>query len=1403
MRKTQDAPGAGTEAADAGPGATPEATPEAMADTTPASGARADVHPIAVVGIGASAGGLPAFTALLRALPPDTGMTFVVVQHLLATHESVLAELLGRVTAMPVVQVTDQPHIRPNHVYVIPPDRNMVITDGVLCLGPRPPGGNRPIDLFFTALAGSHGPRALGVVLSGLTSDGTLGLQAIKAAGGITFAQDDSASHGSMPASAIESGCVDFVLPPAEIAAEIVRFTRDPYVVAAGPDASPVPADGADEGASVQAQAQLDDILGTVRSHLGVDFTQYKSNTLQRRIRRRMALRKLATVAQYGALLRESPQEIEALYQDVLISVTSFFRNPDSFAALRAQVFPRLFAGRGPDTPVRVWVLGCSTGEEAYSLAIALTEYAEAHAQYVPINVYATDLNNASIERARKGLYPRRIAADVSSERLQRFFTETDDGYRISPGIRERCTFARHNALTDPPFARIDLITCRNVLIYMDAGLQGRLLPILHYALRPGGYLFLGPSETIIQQRELFNVEDAKHKLYAKRIGAAGGSGAPSLLHAVTSTPLASQTGPRSERTDLGKPAFSRSPHVAMQREAERVLTSHYVPPGVLINADADVLQFRGDTGLYLTPAPGRANLNLLNMAREGLFIPLRRALQRAEQEGEPAREPHIRIRTPGGAQTITLSVLPVRPPASRERWFWVLFEPDPAPAVSPTAAAEAAGAADVAEIRRLTEDLEATREYLQAVLEERDASTAELQSATEEVQSTNEELQSLNEELETSKEEIQSSNEELTTVNEELRGRNEELNRANDDLNNLFGGVQVAIVMVWSDLRIRRFTPLAEKLCSLIPADVGRPIGDIKLNVDVPDLSQTLGEVIRTGEPQELEIRDRTGRYCLLRVRPYRTVEGRIDGALLVLLDIDALKRGQELLTRQARLLEQVHEAIYAWEPGGQIVYWNPGAAKLYGYPAEEALARSYPELLRTQTTELTRMGLEQHGAWSGQCAHYTRDGRKLTVESTQVLVREAQGTLVLTTDRDVTQRIELEESLRARLSELADADRNKNQFLAMLAHELRNPLTPLLYAVQILSTPNLDEGVSRKARDTIDRQVRILSHLVSDLLDASRVARGKIALRSEPLDLRTVVARAVETARPVSEASRHTLTLTLPERPVTVDGDVTRLEQVFGNVLGNAVKYTPDGGRIDVRIDLTPAGSGAGTGTGTGGTALVRVRDNGIGIDRDLLPRVFAMFSHGDLTHEKGGLGLGLSLVNTLVRLHGGRVEIRSEGKGQGCEVLVRLPLHAGEASPLPVRPELSPVPSPLRVLVVDDNVDVVESSTFLLAGAGHEVRTALSGREALTIATDWRPAAVMLDIAMPDLNGYEVARRMRRLPGLKSVCLIAVSGYDSPEARAESLRAGFDAHLSKPVSLEALYAVLAKRAPRSPED
>jgi two-component system, chemotaxis family, CheB/CheR fusion protein len=1368
--------------------------PEAPRESPDPTGDGHEPRPFPVVGIGGSAGGLEAMSELLRWLPTNTGMAFVLVAHLDPTHKSLLSEILARATSMPVTEAADEPRVEPNHAYVIPPGKNMVLQNGVLRLLPREARIiPRPVDIFFRSLAEDLRHLSIGVVLSGTGLDGSAGLETIKAEGGITFAQDKTALYEGMPRGAIALGCVDFVLPPAGIAKEIARIGQHPYV-------APVPT----LPAGPAIETDLERILGALRDGTGVDFSDYKGRTLNRRIGRRMVLHKMDGLKDYADLLLKDPREVEALFQDVLIGVTSFFRNSEAFEAVRTMVLPELAKGRSRFEAIRIWVVGCSTGEEAYSLAIEWKDFAEAQGIDLPVQIFATDLNQAVLDRARAGFYTGNILQDVSPERVRRYFVEADGGYRIHKPIRDMCVFARHNVLADPPFSNMDLVSCRNLLIYLEPDLQQRVIPILHYALKPKGFLMLGSSETVGSYRDLFDVHHPKHKIYSRKPGPSR----PDLAfpHPVR-MPAATGAERKIERTREGRESF-----LEPQREADRLLLLRYAPAGVLVNPDFIILQFRGETSPYLAPAAGRATLSVLKMAREGLLLRLRSALNAARRKDSPVREEGLYVKSESGIRAVNLEVVPIKGSTSKDRSYLILFEE--ARRAAGTAAARDAQAAAAQtdgdedekerQITHLAQELAATREYLQSVIEQQEASNEELQSSNEEVQSINEELQSINEELETSKEEIQSSNEELTTLNEELHQRNTELNRANDDLSNLLASVQTPIIFVGQDLRIRRFTPAAEKVLNLIATDLGRPIGDIRPNVSIPDLEPLLAEVIDTVSPRELEVQDKKGRWYSLRVRPYKTLDNKIEGAVLMLVDIDALKRGEETLRQQADLLDQTYEPILVWRFDGEIVYWNRGAEAVYGFTREQAVGRDRHELLSPATEpEVFLEDLRRDGQWTGELSRTGRDARAIVLESRMVVVRgEGSNALVLETDHPITERKRMEESLRERARELIEADLRKNEYLALLAHELRNPLASIGNSIAVVRSPGVDPSTSADALTLMERQLRGLARMIDDLIDVEGVTRGKVRLQLEPLDLGTIARRAVSQVEESIAQRGQKLESAIPNERMFVLGDPVRLEQVISNLLHNASKFTTAGGHIRLTV-VREADTAEGGKDDGRQVAVLRVQDDGVGIEAEMLPRIFELFVQGDhsLGRPRGGLGIGLTLVRRLVELHGGTVDVRSSGPGQGSAFTVRLPV----ATPPPEGASAEPAKegaaradgAPRRVLVVDDIADSADSLAMLVRLSGHPVEVAYNATDALRAITEFKPEIMLLDIGLPGVNGYELARRIRRLPDAENLVLIAVTGYGQGRDRRMSAESGFAHHLTKPVDPDQLRRVLASPA------
>ena len=887
-----------------------------------------------IVGIGASAGGLEAFSELLRYLPEKTGMAFVLVQHLDPKHGSSLQEILARTTKIPVSEVTQGVVVQPDHAYVIPANTNLTIKNGMLHLGSRvlTHGQHMPIDNFFRSLAESAGQQAIGVILSGTASDGTEGCRAIKGAGGITFAQDESAKYDSMPRNAVNAGCIDFILSPRDISRELGGISQHPYVARV---VSP-----ATEGVEGMVGSDLNALFGLLRESTGVDFTNYKHTTLHRRIRRRMAVHKVEKLKDYLRFIGRKPEELDELYRDLLIHVTGFFREPEAFVALRKHVYPKLFEGRKPDNPIRVWVAGCSTGEEAYSIAITLLEYMWVHSRNISqaataIQIFATDISDTALERARTGLYTEAAVAEISAERLKRFFVRLDGGFQINKSIRDMCIFAKQNLVKDPPFSNLDLVSCRNLLIYLGPVLQRRVIPSLHYALKPAGYLMLGASENLGGFTDHFGLVDKKDKIYQKRK-----TTARLTTYFANSDYLPIRAGDAKLTREL--PAS-----FTVEREVEHLLVNRFVPASIVVNDQMEIVQFHGKTGAYLEPPAGQPSFSLAKMAREGLLVDLRAALDMAKKSNATVRKEGVQIQSEAGTREISLEVVPLRGPTAQERFYVVVFQDV---VRKPKALEDKSKAGRVVKMARptaqdselLKRESNQLREQLRSLIEEHETTSEEFKSAHEEVLSANEELQSTNEELETAKEELQSTNEELTTLNEEMQNRNAELGSANNDLLNLLGHVDIPVVMVSNDLRIRRFTPPAQKLLNLLPGDIGRRLGEIRPNLEVEDLESLAREAIHRATPQERQVRTNQGGWQVLHVRPYKTWDNRIEGAVISLQDVDALKRTLDQTREYAdTIVESAREPFLVLDTKLLVTAANPAFYRAFGVSPEETEGR------------------------------------------------------------------------------------------------------------------------------------------------------------------------------------------------------------------------------------------------------------------------------------------------------------------------------------------------------------------------------------------------------------------------------------------------------------------------------
>lgn len=1510
-----------------------------------------------VVGVGASAGGLEAFSELLRHLPADTGMAFVFVQHLDPTHPSALASLLGRTSAIPVHEARDGVPFCANCAYVIPPNSFLAVIDGVLRLTPRPVtrGAPMPIDHFFMSLAEQVGSRAIGIVLSGTGSDGATGLREVKARGGLTFAQDEQTSaYPGMPRAAAAGGAVDFVLPPEGIAHELARIAHAPDTLRGAV---------ADESALVEDGASLRGVLALLRRATGTDFGYYKTPTLFRRLARRMLLLNVASLKAYVEHVGEHPGELAALHDDLLINVTSFFRDAEILDGLVEHVFPALIEGRSANDAIRIWVTGCSTGEEAYSIAIVLLEFlATANASF-PIQILASDLSDSAIRRCRAGLY----AADlpVSPERLARFFVKTERGYQVSKTIRDICVFAKHNLLTDPPFSQVDLVSCRNVLIYLRPEYQRRVFEIFHYALKPSGCLLLGRSESASGAAELFATLDKPTRLYRKKPAARGPVRLMRGPEAPFVAPQVASGGEPSRKLD------------DVVRRADSVL-AHVTPPAVVIDDDAEIIHFRGDTKPYLAPPSGPPTTNLFRLARGPLQLELRAAIDAARRMSVTARRGPVLLSEDGRDRRVVVEATPL---AARDggRHFVVLFSDLGASGLTPGNGSElertAAEHADAAEAQR---QLRETRLDLEGAIHELESLNEEYRSAHEEALSVNEELQSSNEELETAKEELQSANEELTTVNDELQSRSAELTQLNNDLTNVLGHTHMpAILVVGSDLRLRRFTPRAIEVLGITATDIGRSISEVPLSGSMSNLCRLVVETMETMQPHEQDVQDRDGRWYALRVRPYRTHDAKIDGAVVMLVDVDDLRRAlgdaQEAQHYADAIVSTVREPLVVLDESFNVLRTNRGFQETFGISQEQSTGCSLFDVGEHQwdlppLRELLESVIPQRRSFENYEMTYdspSTGARRLLLNARRIEDPAGRPSRILLAMEDVTERRRVEtdreellavtehardeaqgigdvlrqvqtitdmrllklpfddllqeilqrvqktlggdiaiillrgladanpdaepDVLRARAAigiddetraavrvpigqgfvgqiaatqdpmvvddvdddqvvtpyfrergirsligvpllteagllgvlhvgsvqprsfghadleiltlaaervahaiEVAarrdgehraraaaeEANRAKDEFLALLSHELRNPLSAVRNAIV---AARLDPAGRERSLEIASRQSAHLTRLVDDLLDVARITQGKIMLRREPIRLRDAAARAIETARASIEGRGHELSVECSSER-SVDADPARLEQIIENLLTNAAKYTPTGGQIELACESS------------GDEEVLLVRDNGIGIARQMLPRVFDLFAQEDtrLDRTQGGLGIGLTVVRRLVELHGGRIEAHSDGPDRGSEFVVRLPALATTITARVASEAEQPVPS-ARILLVEDNLDAAESMQILLELSGHRVRVANDGAEALREVEIEVPDIALIDLGLPGISGYELAGLLRDRPGTANAALVALSGYGRDEDQARALQAGFQRHLTKPVDIERLQALI----------
>jgi two-component system CheB/CheR fusion protein len=1335
------------------------------------------MNPRFVVGIGASAGGLESLEKLFRSLPPDTGMAFVVLQHLSPDFKSMMLELLGRDTTMTIRRAEDDMQVESNSVYLLPPKKEMVIRDGRLFLTEkdRHKGLVLPIDTFLESLAQECGERAIAIILSGSGSDGARGVVEIARHGGYVICETtETAKFDGMPSSAIAVGVVDEVLPPEEIGPLLQKLSYEPTVTRTQRIAL--------HDSQVASLQGLEAIFDLFRRQYDIDFSVYKDTTVLRRIQRRVTMVGASSIDDYARCLQADPDELNSLYADLLIGVTQFFRDPETFGLLQNNIFPQLISQRAAGQPLRAWIAGCATGEEPYSLAIAFHEAFEALTLPYQLKLFATDVHKASLEFAGRGIYCNEVLKGMSPERIEKYFIPRDGGYQVKPNIRKSIVFAPHNVLNDAPFTDLDFVSCRNLLIYFQPVAQTRALSMFHYGLRKGGVLLLGGSESPGDLSGEFDVVHDRARIYLKRN--------ETKLPSEFRTPLN-----RSSPAELHAASVRVSPALRKSQTEQSVLhdqlLNRFMPPSLLIDENRSLIDSFGGAEKFLRLRARHPSLDVLDLMDDSLRTTLSGAIGRTLKEIAPVRFANVALTVNGVEQVYNLTVTPVSHPSIHGRHHVISFE------ALGSRVADAAietqqipGELDASRdhIRQLEDDLRYSRENLQSTIEE-------LETSNEELQATNEELIASNEELQSTNEELHSVNEELYTVNAEHQRKIQELAELNQDMNHLLENTDVATVFLDRELRVRRFTSQVQRVFDLVEQDVGRSISSFQPRFVTPDLLERLRQVMKTGERQDYEtVADDSTRY-LMRMLPYRINEA-IEGVVLMFVDVSSLEMLRDRLRWMSAIVEFTADAIVGQDLKGNITTWNAGAERLYGYTAEDAIGQS----VRMLMPESRRQEVEEyHNSIKAGDLRHTRDsirvhkdGTELHVSLTVSPVFDGHQQLIGISKiaRDISPRIRMEQEIR-------DQIRQREAFLATLSHELRNPLGAALNASRLLQDERADDATRKSAAAIVQRQIKMTRTLLVDLLDMSRISQGKIELRMQTLDLRALVDDVQETTMSEAVCHQQDVVWDLPTEPLLVHGDSTRLVQVQVNLIHNALKYSP--AATDVRVTLSRDGE----------WATIKVEDEGMGIPNEELQRIFEPFVQVSRTQDKseGGLGVGLTLVRTLIEAHGGTVEARSHGLNQGSIFTVRLPAvnnvvsaessacdnangYTTEGLVSSPRPVTS---RPLRIVLVEDIDDSRKMLDALLSLDGHLVSSYGDGETGLEAVLQQRPDVALLDIGLPGMDGYEVARRIRQVKELQSMMLIALTGFGQDSDLARATASGFDAHLVKPIDPTELESLL----------
>ncbi|MEQ8615710.1 MAG: chemotaxis protein CheB [Lacipirellulaceae bacterium] len=1349
---------------------------------------------LTIVGLGASAGGLNALERFFDNVLPCDSLAYVVVQHLSPDFKSLMGELLSRHTTLDIQRVEDGMRVEANTVYLIPPKKEMVLSDGKLLLSDLNPDAkpSLPIDTFFRSLAIDCRENAVGIILSGTGSDGSRGVQAIKEQGGLVLVQEpETASFDGMPLAAIDSGSAHRIFSPQAMPMELLRHVRDPR---------------ANDGISpeVLPEDALKTVFRLLHEQYDIDFSHYKAATVLRRIERRLDLLGVDNLEAYVQQLPSDHQELSALYGDLLIGVTRFFRDSEAFDLLERSILPEIVQTTGDIEEIRVWISACATGEEAYSIAILLHECVRENGRKNKVKIFATDVHQDSLEFASQGFYPEELLSHVSQERLDRYFTKENGGWRVSPELRKMIVFAKHNTIKDAPFTKIDLVTCRNFLIYLKPSAQKKALSLFHFALKQGRFLFLGPSETCGELNHKFSDVDQHWRIYRKKRDVRL---VPEARLPVPSTGLP-QTRIQPARKLIQDDAVTQAGRPLLK--AYDILLEKYVPSGFLINERLELLHVFSGAGRFLKLSDGRPSSNLRDCLGLGLRGAVTSAVQKSIKNSEAVKHDCVALIDSRELQ-LTVEVTPLQEGLDPVSHYLVQISPRSAAATELKALPAPNGTSVPSQvvdeptrtrIATLEQELLYSRETLQA-------NTEEMETTNEELQATNEELVASNEELQSTNEELHSVNEELYTVNAEHQRKIQELMVMTDDMNNLFRSTEVGTLFLDRNLCIRKITPKITETFSILPQDVGRRINGFTHSLRYEKVFEDVEYVLRSEDSIQREVRDNQGRWFLMRILPYRADSG-VDGVVLSLIDISMQKEREFQLVMMSKVFLDAGDPKIVEDFSGRILNVNNAMTRIFGWSRDELLGEEtlsvIPSKHHQKIAELRQECRNTGSVRDIELTHKHKSGESTDISLTLTLLSNESGEPVAIAwmSKDISRRKRAEEErqnystqleqtnqkLRDTVDRLLTAEKNaveeatrREEFLAMLSHELRNPMGALLNATHVLQRRFKKES-SKGPIQIIQRQAQHVGRLLDDLLDVSRVSRGKIETRPVVLDLCSLINDAKEVVAPLMNNRKHTFSIESAKEPLLIEGDRIRLLQVIENLLVNAAKYTPDGGQITLSLGRKHD------------QAIVEVADNGIGIEPHMLDGIFDLFVQSKTGEDSGGgMGVGLTLVRQLVELHGGTVKAASEGLGKGSTFSVLLPITDKplEQTPTPARPKTLRKPEETDILLVEDNQDARQMLEEVLQLEGYRVRTASDGKEALAIIDEKVPNVAIVDIGLPEVDGYEIARAVRQKNENQSVRLVALTGYGRESDRVAIKQAGFDKHLVKPVNPEVLSSIL----------